>query len=225
MKVIGIDTTTKVFGMALVQDGTVLERLSIEGNGYHTEDCIVHLEEVLRKQALHKEHIDGYALSIGPGSLTGVRVGLSFLKGLGYATGKPVVGIETLYAIAHEAREGDACICPLLLTRGSHLFWALYLFSPQHKTLVDASCTPIDGLLDALPRRETLFVGSGARVFEPLIEEHAGKRARFGDTGVEHPDPAVIAMLGLERIREGNIPEIDTLEPIYLQHDRGTKIK
>jgi tRNA threonylcarbamoyladenosine biosynthesis protein TsaB len=216
MNVIGVDTTTKAFCLALLQDGKVLERLVIEEDGYHAEDFIVHLEEVLRRQALHKADIDGYAISIGPGSLTGVRVGLSFLKGLGFATGKPVVGIPTLYAIAFEARDEAGCVCPALLTRREQLFWALYQFSQEPQALLGASCTPIEALLREMPDREIFFLGSGALAFRGLIEEHMGEKARFSENKICHPDPAVIAAIGLERIRKGDVPVLDTLEPIYV---------
>jgi tRNA threonylcarbamoyladenosine biosynthesis protein TsaB len=225
MRVIGIDTTTKVFCLALVQDEKILERLIVEGDGYHAEDFVMHLEAVLQKQALQKEAIDGYAISIGPGSLTGVRVGLSFLKGLGFATGKPVVGVPTLYAIAYEARDETACVCPMLLTRREQLFWALYLFSQEPPSLVEASCSPIEELLQEMPDREILFLGSGALVYRGLIEDRLGEMARFGENRISHPDPATIAILGLESIRDGAVPPLDTLEPIYLGLDREMKIR
>ena len=216
MRVIGIDTTTRAFCLALVQDSKILERLLVEEGGYHAEDFIMYLEEMLQRQALKEEDIDGYAISIGPGSLTGMRVGLSFLKGLGYATGKPVVPVETLYAIAYEAKGEAECICPVLLTKREQLFWALYSFLPEGQSLVEASCTPIEGLLQALPQREIFFLGSGAVAFRALIGQHRGIQARFAKREVYHPDPAVIAMIGLENIREGNVPALDTLEPLYL---------
>lgn len=215
MRMIGVDTTTKAFCLALIQDGKILERVVVENGGYHAEDFIAHLEEVLRRRSLRKEDIDGYAVSIGPGSLTGVRVGLSFCKGLGYATGKPVAGISTLYAVAYAAREEAACICPVLLTRRHRLFWALYCFLPEAGTVVEPSCTEIEGLLQSLPQREILFEGSGSLAHRTSIEERMGSNARFGRQ-VSRPDPAVIALIGLERIRQGDVPDLDTLEPIYL---------
>jgi tRNA threonylcarbamoyladenosine biosynthesis protein TsaB len=216
MYVIGIDTTTKAFCLALVQDGETLERLIIDEGGYHSEDFIAHLEDVLRRRGLYKGDIDGYSISIGPGSLTGVRVGLSFCKGLGYATGKPVVGVATLYAIAYGARDGAACVCPVLVTRRDRLFWALFRFSPEEHIVVEASCTKIDGLLKVMPRREILFLGNGALACKSLIEQQMGSLAQFGEKMISHPDPAVVAMLGLGRIRKGDVPALDELEPIYL---------
>lgn len=216
MKVIGIDTTTKAFCMALVQDEEVLERLIIEEREYRTEQFIVYLQGMLESQSLHRDDIDGYAISIGPGSLTGVRVGLSFCKGLGYAMGKPVVGIPTLYAIAYRTRERTSCICPVLLTRRERLFWALYLFVPEERTLVDTSCTTADKFLQMLPAREILFLGTGALGSRALIEQKMGNRAFFEEKSIAHADPATIAMLGIKHIRKGNVPPLDELEPIYL---------
>ncbi len=216
MKVIGIDTTTKTFCMALIHDKKVLERLIIQEDEYRTENLICYLQELLERHSLQKSDIEGYAVSIGPGSLTGVRVGLAFCKGLGFATRKPVVGISTLYAIACTSKDTAPCICPVLLTKRARLFWALYLFDPEHCTLREPSCSPVEEFLRELPKRDLCFLGTGALTFRSMIEQKMGERACFEGEDVFHADPAVIALLGLERIQSGEVPPLDELEPVYL---------
>jgi tRNA threonylcarbamoyladenosine biosynthesis protein TsaB len=216
MNVIGIDTTTRAFCMALVQEEKVLERIRVDDTGYHSEELLVYLQGMLQRQDLSKEDIDGYAISIGPGSLTGVRVGLAFLKGIGFAMGKPVVPVETLYAIARGARESGDPVCVALSTKRDRLFWAAYEFSPQDTVLCGISCTTIEELLTGIPLREMFFIGSAAHLYKERIRERLGELARFGQQSVAHADPAVIAAIGLEKIRKGDIPALDTLEPIYL---------
>jgi tRNA threonylcarbamoyladenosine biosynthesis protein TsaB len=216
MKVIGIDTTTRTFCMALIRDEKVLERLIVHENEYCTENLICYLQEILKRRSLRKDDIDGYAVSIGPGSLTGIRVGLAFCKGLGFATGKPVVGISTLRAIACKSNEKAACVCPVLLTKRDRLFWALYLFAPEQRTLQEPSCSTVEEFLQKLPKRKIRFLGTGALKFRSMIEQKMGEKACFEEEDVFHADPAIVAMLGEKHIERGDVPLLDTLEPIYL---------
>ncbi len=244
MNIIGIDTTTESFCLGLIQDEGVLERLIIDQRGYQSDQLLVHLKSVLETHNLTKNKIDGYALSIGPGSLTGIRVGLAFLKGIGFATGKAVIPVKTLYAIAYEFRESKGYICPILLTRRERIFCALYNFNSvtaalntrkgrrekseerkamrdegrenRGETIVEQSCMEIEEFLVSLQNREVLFVGNGIKKYRKELMRGCNGKAGFAGESVKHPDPVVIAKIGLKKIKEGDISSIDALEPVYL---------
>ncbi|TET18430.1 MAG: tRNA (adenosine(37)-N6)-threonylcarbamoyltransferase complex dimerization subunit type 1 TsaB [Candidatus Cloacimonadota bacterium] len=217
MYVVGIDTTTRNFCIALVNDRRVLGRMIVTGKGFHSEECIVYLQDLLKEHALSNQDIGGYAISIGPGSLTGVRVGLAFLKGIGFAEGKPVIPVETLLAIGYEFRGSEKLICPVLETRRNRVFTALYQFTDSgQRTIVEQSCSEIRVLLEKLPGKEILFIGSGARIYRDVIVQQCGKGAHFSAIELTHPDPALVAFIGLERMIKGTVPELEAVEPIYL---------
>ena len=249
MKIIGLDTTTHCFCIALVEEDRVLTRIVVDDKGFHSEEFLSHLKRILKENGLTKMEIDGYAISIGPGSLTGIRVGLAFLKGIGFATGKSVVPVETLFAIAYEFRGSIEYICPILITRRNKVFCALYRFnniekeSTQRKspvksvgagfslrksrldegfkkdrvdTITEQSCLEIKKLLDRLPDKNILFLGSGALKWKGEIISKCGEKAHFEIGMIDYPDPAVVAEIGLRKIKEGNVPLLDKLEPIYL---------
>ncbi|MCK4585623.1 tRNA (adenosine(37)-N6)-threonylcarbamoyltransferase complex dimerization subunit type 1 TsaB, partial [candidate division WOR-3 bacterium] len=129
MNIIGLDTTTHSFCIGLIQGEKIHSRIIVDNKGFHSEEFLHYLEKILKEHNLTEMEIDGYAISIGPGSLTGIRVGLAFLKGIGFVTGKPVVPVETLFAVAYEFRDSKEYICPVLTTKKKKVFCALYRFS------------------------------------------------------------------------------------------------
>jgi len=251
MNIIGLDTTTTSFSLGLIRDEEVLERFIMETEGYHSEHLLVYLSKMLEKQNMKKNDVDGYALSIGPGSLTGIRVGLAFLKGIGFATGKPVIPVETLYAIAYEFRKSEEYICPILVTKRNKVFSALYRFRSitagrekreegrgkrderrerredgrakreegkvkREETIVAQTCTNLEEFLDSLQNKKILFVGNGVEKYKNELVIGCNCEASFAGEGISHPDPVIIAEVGLRKIKEGDIASLDALEPVYL---------
>ena len=235
MNIIGVDTTTSSLCLGLIQGEKTLNRIIIKDKGFSSEEFLEHYERILNENNLTTKDIDGYAISIGPGSFTGIRVGLAFLKGIGLVTGKPVVPVETLYSIAYEFRDSKEYVCPVLKTKKEKVFCALYRFSSiaagsclrespryerikndREETVIEQSCTRIEELLNLLPEKDILFVGNGALEHKDEIIMRCGKGARFEKRMLTHPDPVVVALIGLSKIREGKVPPLDKLEPIYL---------
>jgi tRNA threonylcarbamoyladenosine biosynthesis protein TsaB len=223
--VIGVDTTTSIFSMALVRGEKQLGRIVVDAPGYQTEDFLSFLEAMLKENGMKEDEVDGYAISIGPGSLTGIRVGLSFLMGIGFVTGKPVVPVKTLYAIAFPYRDSGEFICPVVETRKGKVFCALYDFGSEKKefkqdsagrTLIEQSCMAITELLNRVPQKEILFLGSGALTYRDLVKKIQGAEASFAEETITHPDPVSVAIIGLEKIRGGEIPSLQKIEPVYL---------
>jgi len=243
MNIIGLDTTTHSFCIGLIQGEKILSRIIVDNKGFHSEEFLHYLEKILKEHNLTEMEIDGYAISIGPGSLTGIRVGLAFLKGIGFVTGKPVVPVETLFAVAYEFRDSKEYICPVLTTKKEKVFCALYRFSsvatsscPERsrrislresplyerikndgeETVIEQSCIRIEKLLDYLPENDILFLGSGALQYRDEIITRCGERAHFEMKMIHHPDPTVVALIGLIKISEGDFPSIEEIDPIYL---------
>lgn len=216
MYVVSLDTTTKTFCLGCVQDENVLGRIIITGEGYQSENFLLYLKRILDDVKISIQDVDCFSISIGPGSLTGVRVGLSFLKGIGYSLNIPVIPVNTLYAIFYEFKEKKKNVCPMLLTRKNRVFCALYHFDGvQDSTVIEQTCLEVEEFLDVVPEDETFFVGSGAVHFRDTIKKKMGDIAHFGGV-LLFPDPAVIALIGQEKMKKGTIPQIDKLEPIYL---------
>lgn len=232
MNIIGLDTTTHSFNLALVRNDTVLEEINTEDETYHSEDFIVYLSDLLKRHNMGKDDIDGYAISSGPGSLTGIRVGFAFLKGIGFSQGKPIVPVKTLYAIAFEFRHKSKLVCPVIATIRDKVFSALYRFrttflesrqmlEPSSKntymgeTVIKQKYLDINEAISMLPEEDILFVGNGAEHYKKQITEFF-KRAEFSGGSIKHPNASTIAMIGLRKIQKGIVPDLENLKPDYV---------
>src|SRR3990172_10860080 len=113
MKVLGIDTATSCSSIGLIDDHRVIAESLLDIPVTHSERLLTSVEQVLREGRCAPEDLDGWAISIGPGSFTGLRIGVSTVKGLAFATQKPVAGIPTLDLLASQIAFTPYRICPI----------------------------------------------------------------------------------------------------------------
>ena len=114
MKVFGIDTSTSCGAVGLIDDGEVISEYLLNIPVTHSERLLGAIEFVLREARCSIENIDGWAIALGPGSFTGLRIGVSTVKGLALATGKPVAGVSVLDVLASQIAPTPHLICPIL---------------------------------------------------------------------------------------------------------------
>ena len=233
MKVLGIDTATATASVALVEGGRlVLEEVHTEpkpaegfpskGRGNHAEILMPLVETVLNKAGVSLSDISGFAVSIGPGSFTGLRIGLSTVKGLAYGCKIPVVGIPTLLAVAARVTDWDGLICPFLDARKKEVYAALFRKKAQRlERLTQDLASPPDEILQRIElldnREPCLFIGDGAMVYGNLITNALRERG-FLTLGESFPSTAYsVARLGEERFNKQEFDSLGTLVPLYLR--------
>jgi tRNA threonylcarbamoyladenosine biosynthesis protein TsaB len=233
MMILGIDTATATASVALVEDGKLVgeeirragkqsDRFPSEGRGNHAETLLPMVGTVLKKAGISLSDLSAFAVSIGPGSFTGLRIGLSTVKGLAYGWEVPVVGVPTLLAVAARVTGWDGLVCPLLDARKKEVYAAL--FRKEAETLErlseDLVCAPekvlrqLESLADGAP---CLFVGEGAKVYESLIATFLGDRG-FSTLGESYPSVAyAVARLGEEKLSRQEFDSLGSLVPLYLR--------
>jgi tRNA threonylcarbamoyladenosine biosynthesis protein TsaB len=213
MRVLGIDTATWTASVGVVADDEVLAERSLAGSPTHGLSLVPLIEATLSDARLRLSDVHGLAVSIGPGSFTGLRVGLSTAKGLAFACAVPLVGVATLEALALAAETRDGFVCPMLDARKSEVYTAL--FRMEHGTPAEVVPACAVELRAWLPRlaQPCVFVGDA----EPLLREHpllpAGATvlpfARF------HPRGSIVARLGAPLLHRGAANS--ELEPLYIR--------
>ena len=135
MRLMGLDTATATMGLALQDESFYAQKL-VEQKQTRAETLLPHLQELLQEHALDFSSVDVIAVSLGPGSFTGLRIGLTVAKTLAQCTEKKLVGISTLYALALGAKErfGTSCwYCPVIDARGDRIYAALYRWSAEEE--------------------------------------------------------------------------------------------
>ncbi len=163
-------------------------------------------------------HIDLVAVSTGPGSFTGLRVGISTAQGIAFAENKRAIGIPTLDVIAYQADGRDEQICPMITSRGREIFTALYRCPAAGKLeqLAGGIACDLESWLEGI-QEQTVFLGSGAWRYQQLIRDYLKGAARVLSFYAGVPKASTVAHLARERARSNTHHDLSTIAPVYLK--------
>ncbi|MEW6116518.1 MAG: tRNA (adenosine(37)-N6)-threonylcarbamoyltransferase complex dimerization subunit type 1 TsaB [Nitrospirota bacterium] len=217
MRLLAIETATMLGGIALIDDDTLIAESRMNVRVTHSERIMTEIDHVLKGARLSLHDMDAFALSIGPGSFTGLRVGLSTIKGLAYATGKGVVAVPTLEALAWNVPFTRHPVCPLLDARKKEVYTGLFKWTGHgFSRLMPEQAMKLETLLAGIDE-PAVFLGEGAMLYRNSIQKTLGERALFAPPGAMVPSPAAVAHLGMITARNGEYEDPVTLTPLYLR--------
>ena len=222
MKVLGIDTSTPIGSVALIDGDNLVAEHTLNIVQAHSSRLMPAIDTVLKWGDIIVDDLDGCAVGIGPGSFTGIRIGVATIKSLCYALDKPIVGVSTLEAIAYNLRWTNGIICPLLDARRSEVYGAVFEAGPEWQRLSEDLCLSIDAFLNRLemhtaPNCTINFIGDGLLTYGDVVREKLGERARFAEAIFNVPRGATVAHLGAQRLQHGDSDDYWTLVPNYVR--------
>jgi len=209
MYFVSFETSTKIFSLALSRDEKVLRYRNLK-SAFLLEDSIIPaLDKMLDSAGIKFSRLDGFAVALGPGSFTSLRVGISTVKAFAMATGRPVVGIPTLDIIASGVH-GAACdeICVINDARRGKVYACFY--GPKGLRKSDYLLTSFDDVLEKA-HGKTLFVGDAVGLYRNRISKFL-----LADEKWWYPQSKVMAALAYERFREKLYDDAASLLPLYL---------
>lgn len=222
MKILAVETSTLFGGIAIIDDmsGLLIEiRLNIETT--YSERLMVQIDHALKLTGLSPSEIDAFAVTIGPGSFTGLRIGLSTIKGFSYATKKPILTIPTLDSLAWHFPFSEIPVCPLLDARKQEVYAGLFRWDRNgFKKEIAETSLPIKVLADqilSLHRGKVLFTGEGSLLYKESILNYMEGSAIFAPAEKIAPSPAVVASLAMKKAFAGDYSEPMTLVPRYIR--------
>lgn len=212
MKILGIDTATWTASVGLSRDGEEVAERSLATRGSHGLSLLGMIDELLAAAAWRMSDLQGVAVSIGPGSFTGLRIGLATAKGLAFALGIPLAGIRTLVAMAFAAGVRDGLVCPILDARKGEVYAALIEFRQGAAEVVQPEvAVALERWLEVVGARPCTFLGDAV----PLLQPHLRASWTVLPFDHRHGSGAVTARLGEERIARGDVDGVADLEPLY----------
>lgn len=220
MKILGIDSSTRVSSLAIIEEEDIIAEFNISSNYKKTSSILVlAIQDLLEKVNLKLIDLDGLAVSIGPGSFTGLRVGLGVAKGLAYATSLPLVGVNSLDSLAYSYKGIPFLICSMLECKKDELFYAVFRCLDSLERVIDYRCEGIESLLKRLSclKEKIIIVGEGIRNYRQIIKNELKEKVIFIDSLITFPGGAKVALLGLERLKRGEKDNAFTLVPLYLR--------
>jgi tRNA threonylcarbamoyladenosine biosynthesis protein TsaB len=218
MKVLGIDTSTSSGSVGLINDEEIISDYLLNIQGTHSERLLGAIELVLRETRCPIESIDGWAISLGPGSFTGLRIGLSTVKGLAFATGKPVAGVSTLDVLASQIAPTPYLICPILDARKKEVYTALYRYEEacSPKRLSPYQAVKPEDLAQKI-KEQTIFIGDGVKTYREFLLNSLPFWSIFPPAPLHFPHGSMVAKLGSKLLQEGQGLDISNLIPIYVR--------
>ncbi|MBO6114203.1 MAG: tRNA (adenosine(37)-N6)-threonylcarbamoyltransferase complex dimerization subunit type 1 TsaB [Lachnospiraceae bacterium] len=226
MKILGFDSSGMVASVAIVEDDILVAEYSVNYKKTHSQTLLPMFDEVVRMTELDPESIDAIAVAAGPGSFTGLRIGMSTVKGLGLALDKPVIAVPTCHALAFNLWGSDKLICPILDARRSQVYTALYEFeNGEMITLKEQEAMDIGDLTDIINtmERDVIFVGDGIPVFKERIKENVIKNVSFAPAHLNRQRAGSVAALGLIYMKEGKAESADDVKPVYLRKSQAER--
>ncbi|MBQ7867486.1 MAG: tRNA (adenosine(37)-N6)-threonylcarbamoyltransferase complex dimerization subunit type 1 TsaB [Clostridia bacterium] len=219
MNILAVDTSGPVAGVAVLRDGEVAYEGAAVNKLTHSVNLMPMIEEALGRSGLDVSAIDLYACVTGPGSFTGVRIGVSAVKGMAHGAGKPCVGVDALEALASGVCMNDMLLCPIQDARAGQVYGAAFLPGMPPVRVLDnmAEKLPafIEKALEVAGDRKLCFIGDGVKTYRKAIIEILGERAAFAPAHMSYLRPAAAAVLA----HEHQADQVDylTLMPVYLR--------
>lgn len=223
MNLLAIETATDVCGVALVQDGRLVAELSLRRPRAHAENLVPMIQDALRYGGLESRAVEAVAVSAGPGSYTGLRIGASTAKGLAAAVDARLVAVPSLEAlaacVASTAAPGDA-ILAAFNSRRDELYVGVFLVEEDgalkpHRDPAALAVDELPGLLADLATDRLWLVGEGAEKAAAALNAFA--RIRLLDPARFLPSAASVARLALPKLAAGRTEDLAAFEPFYLK--------
>lgn len=216
MKILAIDTSLgKNLGLAVADNSRIILKESINFAEELSEEIVPAIERLLKKARLLLNSIDGFALNIGPGSFTGLRIGLSCIKALSLATGKPIVGISSLDILA-EGLDVDYQICSIIDAKRENVY-ACFYSRKNEKIKPDTAylLMNINSLLKKI-KNKTQLVGDALNLYRDKISRQKKGICFFAGEEFWQPKIENLMKLAYQRFSQKKVDNSETISPIYL---------
>ena len=216
MKVVGIETSGLIGNIAVCDGSTVVGKKTYGKNFSHGKEIVSSLKSIFNEIKWEPNDIDLIAVSTGPGSYTGLRIGVTCAKTLAYGLGKPVIDVPTLDVLVENVRDNNAkTICPVIDAKRKSVYACIYdRNNNENRRITDFLIISPDGLIDMLPE-STLIFGDGIAPYKDIFSQKDLTIVEDEKLGIA--DAANVAGLGMERYEQGMRCEINALAPLYLR--------
>jgi tRNA threonylcarbamoyladenosine biosynthesis protein TsaB len=220
--ILSIETSTNVGSVALHKAGVLLSNVEIYTQYSHSEKLTLLIEQVIQNANINTQEIEAIAISQGPGSYTGLRIGVATCKGLCFALDKPLLSVSTLASMSKslnaylDLQEEETWLCPMLDARRMEVYCALYDKNNQLQMPITAKIIDENSFEDVLKDKKIIFFGNGAKKCKEILEYQ--KNALFiTDDLYEAPLAKNMGELAYQSFLDKDFQDIAYFEPFYLK--------
>lgn len=232
MLILAVETSTNTASIALWQTAqeekllnareSIIGELMLNLLGNHSATIMPAIDYLLQKTNLDIHQVEGIALALGPGSFTGLRIGVTTVKGLAYALRVPVVGVSTLDVLAQNVCYASKLVCPVLDARKKEVYAALYRGDGSGcltKLSADMVIAPEE--LTKQIKEEVIFLGNGVEVYGEIWQKQLGSKAFFTPPEFSQPRAVHVARLSQPKFHNGQFLDLFSFGPVYLRRSEA----
>lgn len=226
MKVLGIESSTITASCALIDDEKLIGEYTLNHRKTHSEKLMPMIEKLLEDTETDIEDVDIIAISKGPGSYTGLRIGAAIAKGLAHACNKPIIGVPTIDGLAFNVHTLKGYIVPVLDARGGRIYSGIYKWDKEKLiTIEEQFASDVDKLIEKLLKIEEIIVlsGDGAIEYKEIFKEKLGDKIIFSLPYNNMPKASSIAQLGYYLAENGKYINPFDLVPEYLRKTQAER--
>jgi tRNA threonylcarbamoyl adenosine modification protein YeaZ len=215
MALLAIETSTRQLGVAVVGESGVVSSFELLADYPHAVELPGAVDRTVKAAGLKLEQLEGVAIDIGPGSFTGLRIGLAFAKALVYRWKKPIIGVSSLDVLAANVAAAPGLVCPVLDARQKNVYLARYRIEQGRlNRQSDWMLGPVDDMISTVAE-PALFLGDGAQVYKERIMAKCPQPS-FAAPEMSWPRAATVGRLAYERFQQGQTDDPATIVPLYL---------
>lgn len=226
MKVLAIDSSGLVASVALVTEDELIAEYTINYRKTHSQTLLPMLDEIVKMTNIDLTELDAIAISKGPGSFTGLRIGAATVKGLAMVLDIPVIPVATVDGLAYNLYQTNSIICPLMDARKNQVYTGLYKWvDNEFKVLLEQKALDIEEISKEINKteEEVTFLGDGVKVFEDQIKEMVEVNYNFVPAHLSRQRAGAIGALGIEYYKKGILMDADEFVPTYLRMSQAER--
>lgn len=220
-----MDTSSDVASVAVTEDNRLLGEYTMNNKKKtHSQKLMVMIDVLLKDIEVDISEIDLFAVSHGPGSFTGLRIGVATAKALAHACQKPIIGISTLEALAYNLPFCEHIIVPVMDAGKNRVYAASYIWDEGFRTLGEPEAMTIEECVESCGELlETVFVGDGAAVHMEYIKEQLGEQAFFAPANSLEQRASSVACAAYEKYKNGEASSYTEVNPVYLKKSQAER--
>ena len=226
MKVLALETSGSTCSVALLDDSKVIADFNCNTGTTHSQNLMPMIDQVQKFSDTNLDNIDVLACSVGPGSFTGLRIGIATVKGMALSLNKKVIAVPSLVGLAYNVPFFDGIICSVLDARNDNVYAALFEYKDKPCMMGQYISDSVDSLIEVLKTKDCniMFVGDGAIAYKDKFIENFEDRALFMPYHLNFQNATSIAKAAFDKATLGEYDDYNSITPLYLKKSQAERM-
>lgn len=227
MKILGIDSSGLVASAAVTVDDLLVSEFTVNNRQTHSQTLLPMIDRVVAMSGISLEELDGIAVSAGPGSFTGLRIGSSTAKGMALALGKPIIPVPTLEGLAYRLTYADGVVCPLMDARRNQVYTGIYRFgeSGALECIMQQAAVELSEVIQRINElgEKVHYLGDGTAVYQEILQKETEVAFDIAPLHLNRQSAAAVAALGAIYLKQGKRVDAREHTPVYLRQSQAER--